>query len=117
MKRELCEEMRLNRRGFVAAILAAPLAAVGSFANNHTVTWAEFVAFMKGTKMGPYKTASISPSKGTWVTVICEQESYTTMLMDVHVSTGGGAFKKLERRFTNCQGIREIEFLPGDLCG
>jgi len=62
----------MNRRGFVVAIFAAPLAALGIFAGSHnTITWAEFVAFMKATKMGPYKTATISSGKhkilGCWV--------------------------------------------------
>lgn len=35
----------MNRRGFIAAILAAPLAAVGSFAGNHNEgSWVELIA-------------------------------------------------------------------------
>lgn len=35
----------MDRRGFIAAILAAPLAVVGSFAGNHTEgCWVEMIA-------------------------------------------------------------------------
>lgn len=36
--------VRLTRRGFITAILAAPLAAVGSFAGNHSGSWVEMIA-------------------------------------------------------------------------
>jgi len=91
----------MNRRGFIAAVIAAPLAALGNFAGNHNVT---------------YQTASISPSEGTWITMVCSQKSYATMFMDIHVSRGGGEFKKLKRmRFENCRGTLSAA-LHGELC-
>ena len=48
----------MNRRGFIAAILAAPLAAWGYFAGNHSVA-GQWVTFASDIHIGSYKTTSM----------------------------------------------------------
>ncbi len=55
----------MNRRGFITAILAAPLAAVGIFAGNHTKegAWVEMIA---GRMAGPDAFAKFKGPVAIW---------------------------------------------------
>jgi len=86
----------MNRRGFIVAIFAAPLAALGSFAGNHnTITWAEFVKFIKAIRSAPsaYETANISSGKhkmlGVWVEIkATPAQQKTIFFMDIDYGSG-----------------------------
>ena len=71
----------MNRRGFVAAILAAPLAVWGYFAGNHT----------------SYQTAAISPSaEGTWVMLVGTEIKGQTCIMKLQASRDGKTWYDME---------------------
>jgi len=95
----------MKRRGFIAAILAAPLAAWGYFAGNHHLVAGRMAgpdAFAKQTwTTGPFEFGKTGP----WVELVSVQVKNTTF-MDIKVSHDGKNWKNLKTiAFDGSRGI------------
>jgi len=101
----------MNRRGFIASILAAPLAAWGYFAGNHSVdgTW---VTFASDIHMGSFKNTTTM-----WMTQIHPNKDW------MYITIADGKIIRHERwpgkklPFVDMgDGTYEAILTAGDLC-
>ena len=97
----------MNRRGFITAILAAPLAVVGSFAGNHKKVWAIHMPSFKG-DMHISKPSTFKGPVGMWTNLFPDKDW-------VYVEFGDGKIVRIEE-WHGKNPLFHVVTPPGDLC-
>lgn len=95
----------MNRRGFIAAAFAAPIALLGNFIRNHNKV--------------TYSTGSIKWSESSnWVLLVSSQPSPTKTVLNIKASCDGGKTWR-EMSTVHCEGSKGVYSvtMPKELYG